>query len=363
MRYGLIIAGGSGTRLWPMSRAKLPKQLVPLIGGKSLLQIAMQRLDGLIPPDRRYICAGESHRQAILSSLPGFREDHYLGEPEGRDTLNAVGWGAVEISRRDPDAVIAVFTSDHVIEPVDVFQRAVGRGLALAEARPDTLVTFGIKPTHPATGYGYLQLGASIDEATRRVDRFKEKPDFDTAQSYVNAGPQRYLWNSGMFVWRASTLLRAIERFAPQNHAGLSRLAAADPRRRAEVLAHVYPTLKKISVDFAVMEPASHDSVFTVAAVPMSARWLDVGSWPALAETCPRDESGNALGTPRHLLVDTARTLVASSDPKHLIATLGCEGLIIVHTPDATLVCRADRAEDIKKLHTMLEERFGEELL
>jgi mannose-1-phosphate guanylyltransferase len=362
MRYALIIAGGSGTRLWPMSRDALPKQLIPFIEGKSLLEIAYERLEGLIPPEHRYICAGERHGEAIHRAIPGLPPERFLGEPTGRDTLNAVGLGAAVIARNDPVAVIAVFTADHIIRPVDRFQEIIVQGFELAERHPETLVTFGIAPTQPATSYGYLELGETLSGAARVVQRFKEKPDEATAKSYFSAGPKRYLWNSGMFVWRASTLLDCIRRFEPANADGLATVAAAwGGPNQAAALNEVYPSLRKVSVDFAIMEPASRDSSFRVAAVPMPLEWLDVGSWPMFAETCPCDEQQNALAAERHVLVDTRRTLVASSDPQHLIAAIGCEDLIIIHTPDATLVCRADRAEEIKRVHGLVGERFGKD--
>jgi mannose-1-phosphate guanylyltransferase len=364
MRYALILAGGSGTRLWPMSREALPKQLIPFIEGKSLLEIAWQRLEGLVPPERRYICAGEKHSQAILAAIPGLQPARFLGEPAGRDTLNAIGLGTAVIGRYDPEAVVAVFTADHIIRPVDRFQEIIAEGFSLAEQYPETLVTFGIAPTLAATSYGYLELGEPLGGTARLVQRFKEKPDEATAKSYLAAGPERYLWNSGMFVWRAGTLLECIRRYEPATAAGLARAAAAwGGAEQAAVLAEVYPALRKVSVDYAVMEPASRDTSFRVAAVPMPLEWMDVGSWPMFAETLPRDEQENALAAARHVLVDTRRTLVASSDPRHLIAAIGCEDLVIIHTPDATLVCPADRAEEIKKVYGLVGERFGGECL
>jgi mannose-1-phosphate guanylyltransferase len=362
MRYAVIIAGGSGTRLWPMSRASLPKQLIPFIGGRSLLEIAVERLAGLTPPERCFVCAGQAHAEAIGRALPWLGPGQFLGEPCGRDTLNAIGLSAAVLARHDPEATLGVFTADHIIEPVDRFRSIVDTGYAIIERHPETLLTFGIAPTGPATGYGYLELGDVLDGSARRLRQFREKPDLETAQRYFEAGPDRFLWNSGMFVWRGATLLDCIRRYAPENHAGLMRIAAAwDGPRRQAVLAEVYPTLKRISVDYAVMEPASHDPAVTVAALPMPLGWLDVGSWPSFAETCPRDEQGNALAAKRTLLLDTHGTLAASSDPNHLIATIGCENLIIVHTSDATLVCRADCADAIKELHGQIALRFGQD--
>ncbi|MEM1212886.1 MAG: mannose-1-phosphate guanylyltransferase [Planctomycetota bacterium] len=364
MRYALIMAGGSGTRLWPMSTKALPKQLIPFIGGRSLLQIAMERLDGLVPPERVYVGAGESTRDVMMERLPGMTADRFIGEPMGRDTLNAVGLGCAVLLAKDPDATVAIFTADHIIEPIDQFLEIVDRGYALAEAEPDTLVTFGITPTHAATGYGYLALGDAVSEYARRVDAFKEKPEAPVAEQYFAAGGEKYLWNSGMFVWKAATVMDCIRRYEPENYAVLSEIGAkwGEPETMAK-LPETFGSLKKVSVDYAVMEPASQDDQVKVAAVPMGLTWLDVGSWPSFAETCETDAGGNALGAEKHVLMDSEGTLVASDDPEHLIATLGVEDLIVIHTGKATLVCPQDRAEEIKKLHAAVGESAGTDYL
>lgn len=361
MRYAVIMAGGSGTRLWPMSRETQPKQLIPFIREKSLVQIAAHRLEGLVASRQRYICAATKQEPLMRQALPELGPAQFLGEPCGRDTLNAVGFSAAILAKSDPEAVIAVFTADHIIEPVDQFLKIVDQGYQLAEKNPDTLVTFGIAPTAPATGYGYLQLGDALEGGAHIVDQFREKPAQELANDYFKAGPTRYLWNSGMFVWRAKTLLDCIRRYHPENHASLMAIAQAwGTPSQQEVINRVYPTLKKISVDFAVMEPASRDTSVKVAAVPMPLKWLDVGSWPSFALTCQQDGQGNSTGNGKSLLLRSEGLLVASSDPQHLVVAVGCKNLIVIHTPEATLICPADQAETIKEVQKLVAEKFGQ---
>ena len=349
MRYAMIMAGGVGTRLWPFSRSRRPKQLLPLFEGRSLLEIATDRLDGIVEPDRRLICTSERFREVVAETLGAIR---VLGEPCGRDTLNAVGLTAAVLSLEDSNAVFAVLTADHIITPQAEFARAAKQGFALVETDPSRFVTFGVTPTHPATGYGYVNRGAPIAdfEGCFEADGFKEKPDLETARTYLEAGT--YSWNSGMFVFSAGAVLAALERFRPENAEGLRRIAAdwnhGEARRQA-TLESVYPTLPKISVDYGLMEPASTSEHNQICVVPMDVDWKDVGSWPSFAETLEVGADGNRTSGPATLL-DCQNVLAVSDDPERVVTAIGCEDLIIVSTADAVLVCPADRAEDVKRL-------------
>ncbi len=364
MRYGLILAGGKGTRLWPMSREAMPKQLIPFRKGKSLIRLAYERISGLIPGERVCICAGKAHEALIRAAIPELSPGGFIGEPEGRDTLNAIAYSLALIGKTDDEAVVAVVTADQLIEPEDRFQAAVREGLDLVEKNTSTLMTFGIKPAYPATGYGYLELGEPLAGNSRRVTRFKEKPEQRLAQDYFDAGSSRYLWNSGMFVFHARTFLSLVRKYEPETHSRLMDILSGK-----KDLASEYGGLKKISVDFAIMEPASaaasaaKDKELLVSSLMMDVAWKDIGSWPSYAEAAPSDADGNAVSAERSVLEDSRGVLLASSDPDHLIAVLGCEDLIVVHTPDATLVCPKSRAEEIKRIHSLVKERYGDEYL
>jgi mannose-1-phosphate guanylyltransferase len=339
VRHALVLAGGSGTRLWPFSRAGVPKQLVPLFGDRSLLDLAVERATAVVDPDRVWLAAGEQLR-ARVTQVPS---DRLVLEPSGRDTLPALVLAMATIAAEDPDAVVAVLTADHLIEPLAAFSATLELGFGVAEAHADALVTFGVVPDHPATAFGYLELGAPLDGAALVVARFAEKPQRARAEQLLEQGA---LWNSGMFVWQAVTFLRAAKAFAPDTVDLVERVRGGDVAAWEEV--------RRVSVDYGVMEPASTSSDFTVAALPLAARWLDVGSWPQYGEALGRDEHGNAVGAGDAELLDSTDCVVASSDPSHLVALVGCSGLVVVHTATATLVVPAEQAQRVKDLHALL---------
>jgi mannose-1-phosphate guanylyltransferase len=362
MRYAVIMAGGAGTRLWPMSRTGKPKQLLKFIAGprgpQSLLQLSANRLRGLVEPSNIYICTGAAYKNQILEDLPLLPESQVLGEPMGRDTANAVGFSAAVLAKRDPEASFTVLTADHIIEPIDVFQAALRQGFEAVEKKPEYLVTFGITPDHPATGFGYVQRGDELPglPGVYVVKTFKEKPNEETAKKYLAAGG--YAWNSGMFVWRAKTILEQLQAHLPAAYAGHMKIAAAwGTPQQDKVLNEVYPALPKFPIDIAVMEKAPH-----VATIPLAVKWLDVGSWPAFGQTLDADAAGNrtsAGALAAHL--DSQGVLVVSEVPGHVIATIHCQDLMVIHTPKATLVCPAKDAEKIKQMVAAVEKLHGKE--
>ncbi|MBB3086133.1 mannose-1-phosphate guanylyltransferase [Geodermatophilus sabuli] len=362
MRHAVIMAGGSGTRLWPLSRAARPKQLLDVVadadgGAHSLLAEAFTRLRAVLPAERIWVCTAARYGEQVRAVLPELGADRLILEPTARDTANAVGLAAALVADVDPDAELAVVSADHVIRPVERFAAALGTAYDVLAARPRALVTLGITPTAPATGFGYVQRGAPTEvPGAAEAASFREKPDRATAEAYLASG--EYLWNSGMFVWRAQTVLDALAEHLPESAAGLERVVAVPvgPERDA-VLAEVFPSLPKISVDYAVLEPAATEPG-RVLVVDLDVDWLDVGSWPALAGTLEGDDAGNALRG-LTLLADSAGNVVFSDDPGHLVALIGVRDSVVVHTADVTMVCPMTDAERVKQLLAEVERRHG----
>ena len=352
MRHALIMAGGSGTRLWPLSRRQRPKQLLKLFNGASLLQHSRRRVEGLFAPHNIWVITSAEYLDLVAEQLPDVPRANLLGEPVGRDTANAIGLAAHILAQRDPGGTMAVFTADHLISPQDEFADAIEIGLAAAEQFPDSLVTFGIIPDSPHTGYGYVHRGEPVGEGAYKVIAFKEKPSQGVAEAYVQSG--EYFWNSGMFAWQISAILAELERCLPENHRTLAELARHWPNLAGtDQLADAFAGLKRISIDFGVMEKAR-----SVLVVEMNCRWLDLGSWSSIAETREPDSQGNFRIAPLSLILDGSHNIVIG-EPDHLIAIMGLEDLVVVHGQDATLICPRGQEQRVRELTEVRQKEFG----
>jgi mannose-1-phosphate guanylyltransferase len=351
MRYAVIMAGGAGTRLWPAARRERPKQLHRLIFERPLIAETVHRLAAAYPIERILIVTAARYAAAIRDAVPDLPAQNILSEPFGRNTAAAIALAAFRIARDDPDAVFAVFPADHMILKPD----ALFRALEVAEdlARRHRVVDIGVPPSHPETGYGYIELGERI--ATQdgveafSVRRFVEKPDRQTAERYLAAG--NYIWNSGMFAWRASAYLDALREHLPETYDLLGPAITSDE----EALADAYGQIPDISVDYAIMEKTSD-----VVAVPVDFGWRDIGDWAALYDMLDHDAAGNAFSGD-HVALDTSGSLVVA--PGKLVATIGIEDLVVVEDGDVLLVMRRDRAQDVKKVLDRLRATEREEFL
>ena len=343
--YAVVMAGGSGERFWPMSTNERPKQFVTLFGGKALLRHAVDRLEGLVPPERTLVVTARALEEATAAACPGLPRANIVGEPCRRDTAAAAALACGLVAARDPEGIAILLAADHLIGDESLFRETLADAAKVA-ASGSCIVTMGIRPDFPSTGYGYIEAGETLDAGTRtmfrKAKRFVEKPDRATAERYLEHGG--FFWNSGMFVWSAATMSAAVREFAPQLAPLLDAPSkAGSPSELAAALDEIYPGLPKISVDYAIME--RHRDVVMAGG---DFGWDDVGSWPAAAAHLPQDASGNAVVGDVTALDSGGNIIVA--DAGRPIAVLGVEDLVIVQTKDATLVCRKDRAQDIKKL-------------
>ena len=357
MRYVVIMAGGSGTRLWPLSRQGTPKQLLELFDGRSLLRLAYERVVGMIPDDRILVCTSRAYVDVVARQLPELPGENLLGEPVGRDSLSAVAWSAAVLERRDPEAVVAMLSADHIITPVEGFRTTLERAFEVAETRPRALVTMGVVPTEPHTGFGYLHRDGRVDEKLDawRISEFKEKPDLRLAEYYVTSG--EYWWNAGMFVWRVETLLDQLEGLVPDTAKKVRRIAAHN-----ELLDELFPTLLKTSVDYAVMQPVSSGKGSAeVLAVALDVSWADVGSYRNLAEQFLLDEHGNRVDGRNMSLDSSGCVIINTAGEGHVVAALGLRDTLVVHTASATLVAPLSDAGRVRELVELVSDRFGSE--
>lgn len=354
--YATIMAGGVGTRLWPFSRRARPKQALQLIGERTMLQHAVDRLAPLFAPEHITVVTGHKQAQVLRPQSPELPDGNFILEPSGRDSGPAVGLAAIYLQRRDPEAVMAMLTADHYIANVERFRALLAAAAKVAQG--GKIVTLGIRPEFPSTGFGYIQQGESLGRfdgfEVFRAERFTEKPAAATARAFFESG--QYSWNSGMFIWRVDRVLAEFQRQRPQTYRHLMILAdALGTPDEARVLAEVWPQMEKLSVDYAIMEGAPD-----VAVIPADIGWNDVGSWASLLDIVPGDGQGNVV-VGEHLAVDTTRTLVQSEN--RLVVTVGLEDMIVVDTQDALLVCPKHRAQDVKAVVDQLKREGRDKLL
>ena len=348
---GVILAGGHGTRFWPLSREEFPKQVLTLFGGRSLIEHAIVRAGTVIPHEKIFVVTHIQHAEQIRIQLPQPLHPTFLYEPVGRDTAAAIGYAAVAIRRQVGDDVMAVFSADHAIDDLDAFYAALTLGERLAQA--GYLVTLGATPTRPETAYGYIQAGAPIPNNTtaRAVNRFIEKPTREAAEGYLQAG--NTFWNTGIFLWKASTILEEIDRHLPSLSAGLCEIEKewGTPQGLAHLPA-VYARLPAVSIDYAVLEKADR-----LAVIPTAMGWEDVGSWTALGTVLPQDDAGNVVVgnvVPLH----SQESIFYGGE--RLLAVVGLDNVIVADTPDVTLVCAKGHAQEVKQVVEILKARGGD---
>ncbi len=348
--YAVIMAGGGGTRLWPVSRSNRPKQLLPLIADETLFQTTVERLNGAFAPDHIYVVTVAEQAEALRQQAPHLPPENFLIEPAPRGTAAVVGLAASILHARDPQAVMCVLPSDHFIRNRDLFHLVLR--VAVDVARRNYLVTLGITPTYPATGYGYIQRGQPLPEnfgyPVYRVQRFKEKPAESEAREMFRSGD--YSWNSGMFIWKTERILSEISAQMPDLSAALTQIAAADTPQRAAVIESVWPHLKTETIDYGIMEKASNVAVLPAGGL----EWSDVGSWDSLFDVLLPDENGNIVFSGEHIALDTAKSLVYGNRDGRLIVTIGVEDLIIVDSGDVLLICNVNDAQKVRHVVSML---------
>jgi mannose-1-phosphate guanylyltransferase len=347
-RYAVIMAGGKGERFWPLSTSQRPKQVLSLVGGRPMLAQAVERLKDFIPPERVIVITNDTLVDVSREAVPELPPENVIGEPFGRDTAAACALGAAIVKARCETGLFCILTADHVIKDVAIFQDTLRAGFDLAEA-DDSIVTIGIKPTFPSTGFGYIECGDAVSSETEtaffKAERFVEKPDAATAQRYMDAGS--FFWNSGMFIWSADTLLNAVGKYeAPLLAMAKAIQPVVDTDQFDATLETEYGKLEKISIDYAVMEKA--DNIVTASG---TFRWFDVGSWPALEDHFEKNESSNVVVGDCQTIEATGN-IVVSED--RLTALIGVDNLVVVQAKGVTLVCPKDRAQDVKAMVQLL---------
>jgi mannose-1-phosphate guanylyltransferase len=345
------MAGGIGTRLWPLSRRDRPKQSLDLVGERTMFEHAVDRIAPLFPPEQIFVVTGAEHVASLAVQAPELPPENFIVEPEGRGTAPCIGLGAIHLRRQDPEAIMAVLTADHFIADTARFRQVLTAVAQVAEE--GHLVTLGITPSSPSTGYGYIKQGESLGTVEGfpvfHVERFTEKPSLETAIHMVESG--EYSWNSGMFIWRVDRILEEFQRQMPEFYVHLAEAEVTLGTPGYEpTLSRVWPQVARQTIDYGVMERAED-----VAVIPVDIGWSDVGSWASLLKLLPADGEGNIIVGP-HVGIDTRDTLVFGKSGKRLIATIGLEGMMIVDTEDALLVCTREREQEVRAIVRQLKE-------
>ncbi len=358
--YAVIMAGGGGTRLWPLSRKDRPKQMLQLTGDRTMFQVAVDRLAGVFTPDHILVVTVAEQAALLREQCPEIPGDNYLIEPAPRGTASVVGLAAMALRIRDPQAVMAVLTADHFIENIHGFQQLLHSAAQVAQA--GWLVTLGIQPTYPATGYGYIQRGEALKTEETitafRVLKFKEKPDEETARGFLETGDHD--WNSGMFIWRVDRILDEIQTLMPALADTLAKIAAAwNTDQQNAVVQQLWGAIQPQTIDYGIMEKAQKVVVLPAGALG----WNDVGSWESLFDVLSADEHGNIILGANHIGIDTRSSLVCADRQKRLIVTIGVNDLVVVDTGDAVLICPRSDSQRVKDVVSQLKQTGRTEYL
>ena len=353
--YIVLMAGGSGTRLWPMSRKAMPKQFHKFSSEKSLLVETYERFIGVVPKENIYISLGENVLAETKKQLKDIKKENFIVEPEGKNTAPATALVTAHIFKKDPKAIIAEISSDHTVKKVSAYRQAFLTAKSFIEKNPEYLVTIGIRPTKPETGYGYIKIGKKIPgHPMNIVDKFVEKPDLMTAEKYLASG--KYLWNAGYFVFRVDTMIKMFERYSPKIYIGLKEiLKAVNTPQEKKVIDIEYAKFEKEPIDTVIAE-----KVDKIAVVPADLGWSDIGSWASLLDILI-DKKDGIISKGHHVSVDDKNCLVYARDK--LVATIGLEDIIIIDTEDVTLVCHKDKSQDVKKMIEKLKKQGKEKYL
>lgn len=356
-RYGVIMAGGGGTRFWPLSRQKMPKQMLNLTGKDLMVNETIDRMATVVSLEDIFVVTAAIQVPKMLAATAGrVKQDHVLAEPVARNTAACIGYAAMEIVKKYGDGVMLITPADHYIKDVPTLTQVFNTAIDVAE-KSNKLVTIGIKPTFPSTGFGYIKYQSDDVGPAKAVLEFREKPSFETAQEYVSSG--EYTWNSGMFIWKASVILAKFEQYIPDIYADLEKIGEAmGTDRERQVIEEVYPKIRKISIDYAVMEPSAANG--EVLTVPGDFGWNDVGSWDMMTVLHESDENGNVL-LGNTLAVNTTNSICYSSGK--LVSVVGMDNVVIVETPDAIMVCPKDQAQEVKQIVEKLSEQSKKEYL